>query len=236
MIKTSLAILVAGVLLAGCVYDRDQADGYSSYERDRARDQAWARDRERERARERELAWERDRERERAADRARERAAYTERDAYTERTRPGEPARLHTGPALSRPAQSAAMPPAVPPGPVQPDRVRSQDLANLSPASGTTGPDADTYRPARATPSPTRLTSGHQRIFVQAASFVTREQAERARRAVAQYGPTRIYTAYVDDQLRYRVRVGPMSTPERSERVRSALVRRGYGDAIIIRD
>jgi cell division protein FtsN len=106
----------------------------------------------------------------------------------------------------------------------------------LSPGSGTPGPEADVRRPARATPSPTRITSGNQRLFVQAASFVTRDQAERARRAVAEYGQTRIYTAYVDDQLRYRVRIGPMATPERSERVRAALIRRGYGDAIIVRD
>jgi len=216
MLKTSVAVLFAGVLLAGCVYDRDPADGYSSsYERDRdrAREQAWERDRERARERERERAWDRERERERAMN--------------SERTRPGEPARLHTGPSTGRLPQASAPPP---------DRVRSQDLAALNPASGTPGPEADVRRPARATPSPTRLTSGNQRIFVQAASFVTREQAERARRAVSQYGPTRIYTAYVDDQLRYRVRVGPMATPERSERVRASLVRRGYNDAIIVRD
>jgi hypothetical protein len=32
------------------------------------------------------------------------------------------------------------------------------------------------------------------------------------------------------------VRVGRLRTPERSESVRAALVRRGYGDAIIVRD
>lgn len=117
-----------------------------------------------------------------------------------------------------------------------PGRVRTEDLGQLSPGSGTAGPDADTRRPMRATPSPTRLASTSSRMFVQAASFVTRDQAERARRRIEGFGPTAIYTAYVDDQLRYRVRVGPFRSPERTEEVRMSLMRRGYNDAIIVRD
>jgi len=195
MLKTSLAVLFAAGLLAGCVYERNEADAPPAY---RERDRAWERDRDRDR----------ERARERAAERERERAR--------------EPARLHT-----RPMQAS-----VP----QPDRVRGEDLGALNPGSGTPGPDVDTRRPPRATPSPTRLNSGAQRLFIQAASFVTRDQAERARRAIAGLGPTAIYTAYVDDQLRYRVRLGPFATPERTDRVRAALIRRGYNDAIIVRD
>ena len=112
---------------------------------------------------------------------------------------------------------------------VPPDRVTAQDLARLNPGTGVAGPDAEPYRPQRAAPQ-------GGRIFVQAASFVTRDQAERSRRSIANLGPAGVYTAYVDDQLRYRVRIGPLATPERSERVRAALVRRGYGDAIVVRD
>ena len=118
------------------------------------------------------------------------------------------------------PAEAAAPPP---------DRVRAEDLARLNPGTGTPGPEAGTTRFAHTTPHPPR-------IFVQAASFVIREQAERTRRSLAGLGPAGVYTAYVDDRLRYRVRIGPLATPERSERVRAVLVRRGYSDAIILRD
>ncbi len=111
----------------------------------------------------------------------------------------------------------------------QPDRMSAEDLSRLSPGTGVEGPDADTRRIARRTPQPAHL-------FVQAASFVTREEAERTRRSLRGLGRAGIYTAYVDDQLRYRVRIGPLSSPERSARVRAALVRRGYSDAIIVRD
>jgi cell division protein FtsN len=117
-----------------------------------------------------------------------------------------------------------------------PGRVRTEDLGQLSPGSGTAGPDADTGRPVRATPSPARIASTSSRMFVQVASFGARDQAERARRSIAELGPTAIYTAYVDDQLRYRVRVGPFRSTERTEEVRMSLMRRGYNDAIIVRD
>ena len=130
--------------------------------------------------------------------------------------------------AVPPPMQATAPQPRAPqPIATQPDRMRADDLSRLSPGTGVPGPEAEPI--ARRTPQPSRL-------YVQAASFVTREQAERARRGLTGLGPSGIYTAYVDDQLRYRVRIGPMTSPERSERVRAAVVRRGYGDAIIIRD
>jgi cell division protein FtsN len=137
-------------------------------------------------------------------------------------------------PRYAPPARNASPPPPPPSrmqASVPSDRVSAQDLARLNPGTGVAGPEAEPYRRERE-----RTASLNGRIFVQAASFVTREQAERARRSLAGLGPTGVYTAYVDDQLRYRVRVGPLATPERSERVRAALVRRGYGDAIIVRD
>jgi cell division protein FtsN len=111
----------------------------------------------------------------------------------------------------------------------QPDRIRESDLARLSPGTGVAGPEAEPMPLARRTPHPSRL-------FVQAASFITREEAERSRRALTGIGRAGIYTAYVDNQLRYRVRIGPLATPERTERVRDAVVRRGYSDAIIVHD
>jgi hypothetical protein len=116
----------------------------------------------------------------------------------------------------------------------QPDRVVTRDLAGLSPGSGAAGPE---YGRGAARQGAGSHDPYHTReIFVQAASFLTPRQAERARRAVARLGPSAVYTAYVDNQLRYRVRIGPLRTAARSERVRAALVRRGYRDAIIIRD
>ncbi len=125
-------------------------------------------------------------------------------------------------PAPRGPAQQATAP--------EPDRMRAEDLGRLAPGTGVAGPEAEPERFARRTPTPPA------RLFVQAASFVTREEAERTRRSLAGLGRTGVYTAYVDDQLRYRVRVGPVATPERGESVRAALVRRGFGDAIIVRD
>ncbi len=110
-----------------------------------------------------------------------------------------------------------------------PNRVRASDLNDLSPGAGTPGPQAAAPRVPREPPY-------HARHFVQAASMVTRDQAERVRRSLRGLGPTTIYTAYVEDQLRYRVRIGPFASPEDSERVRLAAIRRGFADAIILRD
>ena len=111
----------------------------------------------------------------------------------------------------------------------QPDRMRADDLSRLSPGTGVAGPEAEPERFTRRTPQPSRL-------FVQAASFATRDEAERTRRSLAGLGRSGVYTAYVDEQLRYRVRIGPLATPERTERVREAVIRRGYSDAIVVRD
>lgn len=110
-----------------------------------------------------------------------------------------------------------------------PNRVRASDLNDLSPGAGTPGPQATAPRVPREPPY-------HARHYVQAASMVTRDQAERVRRSLRGLGPTTIFTAYVEDQLRYRVRIGPFASPEDGERVRLAAIRRGFGDAIILRD
>jgi cell division protein FtsN len=112
----------------------------------------------------------------------------------------------------------------------EPERLPTEELGRLAPGTGVAGPEAEPGRYARGTPNPP------SRLFVQAASFVTREEAERARRKLAGLGRAGVYTAYVDDQIRYRVRIGPLATPERGQSVRAALARRGYGDAIIVRD
>lgn len=128
---------------------------------------------------------------------------------------------------ITSPAERAPAPPARAP---EPDRMRAGELDRIAPATGIADPEAEPERFARRTPSPS------SRLFVQAASFATREEAERTRRALTGLGRTGVYAAHVDDQIRYRVRVGPLATPERSEDVRAALVRRGYGDAMIVRD
>jgi cell division protein FtsN len=143
---------------------------------------------------------------------------YEQRASY-DRAPPPPPAPEY------RRAQAMAPTPITP----RPDRIRETDLARLSPGTGVAGPEAEPMPITRRTPHPSRM-------FVQAASFVTRDEAERTRRSLTGLGRAAIYTAYVDDQLRYRVRIGPLATPERTERVRAAVIRRGYSDAIIVRE
>jgi cell division protein FtsN len=185
MIKASLAVFLAALMLGGCVYEQSASRDYRGDRDDRAS------------------------------------------RAVRETALPPAPRAVRaptpiTAPAATRGREMQATAP-------QPDRVRGEDLSRLSPGTGVAGPEAEPERSVRRTPHPSRL-------FVQAASFVTRDEAERTRRSLAGLGRAGVYTTYVDDRLRYRVRIGPLATPERSERVRAAVVRRGYGDAIIVRD
>ena len=198
MVKASLGVVLAALMLGGCVYEQSAS-----------RDEVYSRE-------------------ERAA---REDRGYREDRAY----RPGRdvretelPQRTVRAPTpITSPSERAPAPRTRAP---EPDRMRAEELGRLAPGTGVAGPEAEPERFTRRTPAPP------SRLFVQAASFVTRDEAERTRRTLTGLGRTGVYTAYVDDQLRYRVRVGPLASPERSENVRAALVRRGYGDAIIVRD
>jgi cell division protein FtsN len=159
------------------------------------------------------------------ADRYREDRVYRQSREVRETELPTRAVRAPTpitAPAARGPAMRERAP--------EPDRMRAEDLGRLAPGTGVAGPEAEPERFVRRTPNPS------SRLFVQAASFVTRDEAERTRRALDGLGRAGVYTAYVDDQLRYRVRIGPLATPGRSERVRAAVARRGYGDAIIVRD
>jgi cell division protein FtsN len=196
MVKASLGVVLAALMLGGCVYEQSAARDEGYYREDRSReDRAYRPSRE---VRETELPT----------------RAVREPTPIT-----GPAAR---GPAPRAPAMLARAP--------EPDRMRAEDLGRLAPGTGIAGPEAEPERHVRRTPNPS------SRLFVQAASFVSREEAERARRSLTGLGRAGVYTAYVDDQLRYRVRIGPLATRERGERVRAAVARRGYGDAIIIRD
>ena len=183
MMKASLGVVLAALMLGGCVYEQSASREYRD-ERDY-----------------------------RPSREVRE----TELPPRTVRA----PTPITAPPTTRGPATQARAP--------EPDRMRAEELGRLSPGTGVAGPEAEPERFVRRTPHPSRL-------FVQAASFVTREEAERTRRSLAGLGRAGVYTAYVDEQLRYRVRIGPLATPERSESVRAAVVRRGYGDAIIVRD
>ena len=182
MVKASLGVVLAALMLGGCVYEQTASREYRD-----------------------------------------------ERDY-----RPGREVRETELPTRTVRAPTPITAPETRRGPVMqatapPDRMRAEELGRLSPGTGVAGPEAEPERFVRRTPHPSRL-------FVQAASLVTREEAERTRRSLSGLGRAGVYTAYVDDQLRYRVRIGPLATPERTERVRAAVVRRGYGDAIIVRD
>ena len=100
-----------------------------------------------------------------------------EQSASREAQEGGSPGRLAPPP---RPAARAPTQAALPP---QPDRVRAEDLSRLSPGTGNAGPEAEPAPLTRRTPYPSR-------IHVQAASFVTRAQAESARRSIAGLGPS----------------------------------------------
>lgn len=199
MMKASLGIALAALMLGGCVYEQSASRDESYYRASRA-DRGYGADRD-----------------------------YRPRRDVRETELPARNVGAPT--PITAPAERAAPPraPVMQARAPEPDRVSAEDLGRLSPGTGIAGPEAEPYRIARRTPQPSRL-------YVQAASFVTRDEAERTRRALAGLGRAGVYTAYVDDQLRYRVRIGPLATPERGERVRAAVVRRGYGDAIIIRD
>jgi cell division protein FtsN len=191
MVKASLGVVLAALMLGGCVYEQSASRDESYYREDRVYRQS---------------------------------REVRETELPTRAVRAPTPitAPAARGPAPHGPAMRARAP--------EPDRMRAEDLGRLAPGTGIAGAEAEPDRFARRTPNPS------SQLFVQAASFVTREEAERTRRSLNGLGRTGVYTAYVDDQLRYRVRIGPLATPERGERVRAAVARRGYGDAIIIRD
>lgn len=198
MVKASLGVVLAALMLGGCVYEQSASrdEGYSREGRAAREDRGYREDR-----------------------------AYRPGREVRETELPQRTVRAPT--PITSPAEHAPAPRTRAP---EPDRMRAEDLGRLAPGTGVAGPEAEPERFTRRTPNPS------SRLFVQAASFVTRDEAERTRRTLTGLGRTGVYTAYVDDQLRYRVRVGPLATPERSESVRAALVRRGYSDAIIVRD
>ncbi len=74
------------------------------------------------------------------------------------------------------------------------------------------------------------------RLFVQAGSFVRRENAERMQRKLSALGSARITQAVVGKYRFYRVRIGPLETVKQGDRVLDEIIAYGYPNARLIAD
>jgi len=89
---------------------------------------------------------------------------------------------------------------------------------------------------AHAIPSAGLPSGSGARIFVQAASFSQPENAQRARLQMAALGGAQVTTGSVGGVNVYRVRLGPVATPQEADRLLGRLVGSGYYEARIVRE
>jgi rare lipoprotein A len=71
-------------------------------------------------------------------------------------------------------------------------------------------------------------------IYVQAGSFSVRDNAVRLSAQLAGVGSSGVYSATVNGQQYYRVRLGPMARVEEADEMLARLVNSGHKDAIIV--
>lgn len=71
-------------------------------------------------------------------------------------------------------------------------------------------------------------------LFVQAGAFSEAHRAHRLRQDLAAMGDVSVAPVIVDGQQFYRVRIGPMPTPEAADRLLTHLVANGIGNARLI--
>ncbi len=74
------------------------------------------------------------------------------------------------------------------------------------------------------------------RIFIQAGSFIKYDNAIRLRARLAHLGRTKIAAVWVREREFFRVRVGPVDTVERADRILNSVIAKGLTDARIIVD
>lgn len=72
------------------------------------------------------------------------------------------------------------------------------------------------------------------RLYVQAGSFQTLDNAETLRTALSSLGPTDIQHVMLNGQSFHRVRIGPFDTVEKADRMLNTLVSRGRTGTIVV--
>lgn len=88
-------------------------------------------------------------------------------------------------------------------------------------------------RAASRQPSQTR---GSEALYVQAASYSNRDNAERARHNLAALGRVEMTRIDVGQRAFFRVRVGPLRNPQAARSTLTRVVDAGHGDARIVAD
>ncbi len=98
--------------------------------------------------------------------------------------------------------------------------------------------DVNAQRPALPQPARAPLVSSGGDIYVQVAAFSARANAFEYRRRLLASGfdDVRVFTARTDRGRVWRVRVGPLESLERAERMRARLHSGGFGDAKVLRE
>jgi rare lipoprotein A len=140
-------------------------------------------------------------------------------------------------------------PPAAPPPPVVQASWSPQELgqngstvpvqpAQLAPAPSTLGKQSVMLRaapppaPGASSPVPT----GGGQIYVQAGAFSQLDNAERARLQLGRFGSTLVSPVQANGRELYRVRLGPIASPEAADAIRLRVLQAGYHDARVISD
>ena len=82
----------------------------------------------------------------------------------------------------------------------------------------------------------TRRRVSATKIYVQAGSFLRRDNAARLSASLAAHGRTSVTATQVDDRLFFRVRLGPLNSVRAADKLLATLVAKGYTDATVIVD
>ncbi len=72
------------------------------------------------------------------------------------------------------------------------------------------------------------------RLFVQAGSFLTRDNAETLRAALGELGPVEIQQATISGQTFHRVRIGPFDAVDKADKMLNTLMAKGRSATIVV--
>lgn len=135
------------------------------------------------------------------------------------------------------PLQLAAVP--APSAPPQPQYVWGKD--NMAPVVDGPGPKAvaapqviEAVATTRADGSATIVAAGAATLYVQAGAFSQQQNADAARSMLSAIGPTLVTPVTVGDKQLYRVRLGPVASPEEANRLLQQVIGAGIADARIV--
>jgi rare lipoprotein A len=89
--------------------------------------------------------------------------------------------------------------------------------------------------PAPKIPERKALVRAHVLIYVQTGAFLSRDKAEQQQKEVRQiYNEVNLYSSQKNDQMFYRVRLGPLPTVDSADQALARLVHEGFKHAIIV--